>query len=124
MTQAQLAREINSTKVQVSRYENGVIFPVFETIIKLSIVLDVSLDYLAGRTENRLGGNVPLFSDLTHDEQELIQGLRENDMKTSLVAMSLCLDTSPARSRQRFELGKDAAQMFKHGRSACPRTGC
>jgi len=51
MTQEQLGKKINVTKVSISGYENGTRSPDVETLQKIAEVFDVSIDYLLGRTD-------------------------------------------------------------------------
>lgn len=48
LTQAQLASKINRTKTVISKYENNLQTPTIDTLIELSVIFNVSLDYLAG----------------------------------------------------------------------------
>ena len=52
MTQEQLGKKINVTKVSISGYENGTRSPDIETLQKIAEVFGVSTDYLLGRTDN------------------------------------------------------------------------
>jgi len=49
LTQEELGRQINVTKVSVSGYESGNRSPDIETLQKIADVLDTSVDYLLGR---------------------------------------------------------------------------
>lgn len=51
LTQEDLGKLINVTKVSISGYENGNRTPDMETLQKIADVLEVSLDYLLGRSE-------------------------------------------------------------------------
>lgn len=50
LTQSELARKVNTTKGTVSNYENGYSTPSNEMLVSLANALDVSVDYLLGRT--------------------------------------------------------------------------
>lgn len=52
LTQEQLGKKINVTKVSISGYENGTRTPDVETLQKIAEVFDVSVDYLLGRTDD------------------------------------------------------------------------
>ena len=52
-TQVQVANAIGVTDRQYQRFEAGVNLPGFENHCALADHFDVSLDYLAGRTEKR-----------------------------------------------------------------------
>jgi transcriptional regulator with XRE-family HTH domain len=51
LTQEQLGQKIDVTKVSISCYENGTRTPDMETLQRLADALEVSVDYLLGRTE-------------------------------------------------------------------------
>jgi transcriptional regulator with XRE-family HTH domain len=52
MTQEELGKKINVTKVSVSGYESGNRSPDTDTLQKIAQVFDVSVDYLLGRTDD------------------------------------------------------------------------
>ena len=49
ISQKQLGEMLGVTYQTISRWENGVMLPTTENLIKLSDALDVSIDYLLGR---------------------------------------------------------------------------
>lgn len=51
LTQKELGKKVNVTKVSISGYENGIRNPDTETLQALADFFDVSTDYLLGRTE-------------------------------------------------------------------------
>lgn len=53
MTQQQVADAIQTTLRQYQRFEKGEQKPGYDNLISLADCYQVSLDYLAGRTENR-----------------------------------------------------------------------
>lgn len=52
LTQQALADMLNIQRPTYSRYENGDREPDFDTILKMSEILEVSTDYLLGKTDN------------------------------------------------------------------------
>jgi transcriptional regulator with XRE-family HTH domain len=52
LTQEQLGNKINVTKVSISGYENGNRTPDMETLQKIADTLEVSIDYLLGRSDD------------------------------------------------------------------------
>ena len=52
-TQDDLADKLGVSRQSVSKWENGECMPDSEKLIKLSEVLDISLDELTGRTERK-----------------------------------------------------------------------
>ena len=52
-TQGQLAQKIGADIQRISKYERGVLTPTTEIMVKLSDILDVSLDYLLKNGKNR-----------------------------------------------------------------------
>ncbi|MED4461817.1 helix-turn-helix domain-containing protein [Metabacillus fastidiosus] len=55
LTQEELGKQINVTKVSISGYENGNRTPDTETLQRLADVLETSTEYILGRTENPNG---------------------------------------------------------------------
>ncbi|WP_343580278.1 helix-turn-helix transcriptional regulator [Acinetobacter sp.] len=75
LTQAQLAEKSKIPSTSISHLEAGARKPSFDNLRKLGIALDVSTDYLLGRSENLEGTNTDtLFRDL--------QNLTESDRET------------------------------------------
>lgn len=58
-TQAYIARYLETTQHQVSKYERGVQELPVRNLIKLAMLYNVSLDYIAGFTNDER----PLFND-------------------------------------------------------------
>lgn len=52
LTQMQVAEELNTAQYQIYKYESGKQEISFARAIDLAELYNVSLDYLAGRTEN------------------------------------------------------------------------
>ena len=52
-TQKQFAEKIGSTERGIQRYESGDREPAFRVILSILDNIDVSADYLLGRTDNR-----------------------------------------------------------------------
>ena len=55
MSQEDLAKKINTTKSIISNYENEYSSPSNEVLTRIADVLDVTTDYLLGRTDNPKG---------------------------------------------------------------------
>jgi transcriptional regulator with XRE-family HTH domain len=76
MTQEELAKLINSTKANISKYETGKVEPNIETIRFFAEFFDVSIDYLLGESNVRHQHDVLAFhttEDLTEEEWEEIK---------------------------------------------------
>jgi transcriptional regulator with XRE-family HTH domain len=54
MSQDQLAKALGATPTTVGRYERDEVKPSIEMAVKIAEALDVSLDYLTGRSRNDL----------------------------------------------------------------------
>jgi len=52
-TQHEIARRTGLTQAQLSNYENGKTLPSMSAIIAIADLLDVSIDYMLGRCQNR-----------------------------------------------------------------------
>ena len=76
MTQTELGSMINVTKVSICCYEKGIRFPSLDTLIDLSEVFKVSIDYLLGKdyfvvADNDEKYNVRLSKEEVSDIKEL-----------------------------------------------------
>ncbi len=72
LTQKKISEAIGISQQSYSDYENGRTFPDEMTLIRLANTLNVSVDYLLGRTDD-LGAAVPTEPKLSHDEKEVLE---------------------------------------------------
>lgn len=78
LTQAQLAEKAGLPSTSISHFENleGTRKPSFDNLRRIAIALDVTTDYLLGRSDDHVG--VPLASDtLYRDVQNLSDADKE-----------------------------------------------
>mgnify|MGYP005849394767 CR=1 FL=1 len=54
LTQQQIAEAIGSTQQKISNYENEMVEPDCDTLVKLAGYFETSVDYILGRTRQRL----------------------------------------------------------------------
>ena len=54
MSQDELAKKVGTKGPAIGRYERDVAQPALDTIVKLSNALDVSLDYLIGKIDDKI----------------------------------------------------------------------
>lgn len=52
LTQKQLSEQLNIIPQAISNFEKGHNLPAFQVLVRLADALDVSLDYLVGRSDN------------------------------------------------------------------------
>ena len=74
LTQRDIADQANINPTTYSGYENKISQPTVAALVRIADVYNVSLDYLAGRTENIYGLYVPddfNASQQSNNEQEL-----------------------------------------------------
>lgn len=90
ITQEELGKFVNVTKVSISGYENGNRTPDTETLQKLADYFDVSTDYLLGRT------------DVKNENNSLQGWLRSENEDLS--------------ETERYELEKDIKDYLSHRR--------
>ncbi|MED0662230.1 helix-turn-helix transcriptional regulator [Geobacillus thermodenitrificans] len=82
LTQEELGRRVNVTKVSISGYENGNRTPDMDTLKALADVLDVSVDYLLGRNNIQSDDtNLPSLTekderDIQKELEKIINGLK------------------------------------------------
>ena len=70
MTQIKIAQEIGVSKTLYNKYEKADVRPPFSVIVKLSRVLNVSMDYLAGNVADPQG--IKSTPKLNQHEQQLL----------------------------------------------------
>ena len=68
LSQVQLANRIHKEKSIISRYENNLLSPTFDTICALARIFGVSVDYLAGIDKNAYVN----FDGLTKEQISII----------------------------------------------------
>lgn len=66
MTQTDLAKKLNVTKSNISKYENNIVEPSLEVLKAISDIFNVSIDYLLGKTNVR--NYVDTFAAHTDDD--------------------------------------------------------
>ena len=87
MTQKELGSAINVTKVSVCCYEKGTRVPSLETLIDISNLFKVNLDYLIGNDTYVVSDNNKLYGiKMSNEEIALIKELRKhNDIYMKLI---------------------------------------
>ncbi|MBR5756923.1 MAG: helix-turn-helix transcriptional regulator [Firmicutes bacterium] len=91
MSQQELAEIAGCSQQAIDKYENGLAEPGLETLIKLSDVFDVSIDYLIGKTSNPYLDKKPYFSELNDEEARLVRNyrlLKEDEKKVIYSAVN------------------------------------
>ena len=88
MTQSELGKMINVTKVSICCYEKGIRLPSLETLIDLSDVFKVSIDYLLGSDYYAVAENDSSY-DIRISKEEIlfIKEIRKyTDLHKSIVS--------------------------------------
>lgn len=82
LTQEELANRLNTDKVQISRWERGEALPRAETLIELSRILGVSVDYLLGISDEP---TIRIRVDnLSIEEMAILSALRSGNEKEAM----------------------------------------
>ena len=79
MTQATLARRLGVTKSVVSAYENGMRYPSYDVLLKLSDTFGVSTDYLLGNPRQNVIDVTGLPSNQIEGIIALVDALRRQE---------------------------------------------
>lgn len=75
LSQKDVATYLNVTPTQISDIENGKTAPSFQRAIMLANFFNISLDYLAGISENPATNKTEtVFDTLTHDQRMKVLG--------------------------------------------------
>lgn len=93
LTQEELAKKINTSRSNIANYENNKNMPSIDVLSKLSKVLDCSIDYLLGKSDERnpketdplglakIGFNMKDYNPPSETQKQQIKGLLEVIMK-------------------------------------------
>lgn len=73
LKQEELANKLNMTRQQYQLYESGKREIPFHSVIELAGIFGISIDYIAGRTNDKKGLT---RSELSQEEKELIKKYR------------------------------------------------
>lgn len=76
LSQNQVSARLNITKSSISGYENNIITPSNDIIVKLALLYGVTTDYLLGLDNNES----IVISDLTNNQKEIVR-LLVNEFK-------------------------------------------
>lgn len=68
MTQVRLSIELEVSQETISAYESGKYYPSYQALLKLSQILNSSIDYLMGLSDVRH----PQFTNLSEEETQLL----------------------------------------------------
>ena len=68
LKQKDIAEKIKLNPTTYSGYENEVTVPPIEALIRIADFYQISLDYLTGRVDNKLGLQPPAKESTTNDE--------------------------------------------------------
>lgn len=104
LTQKQLGSRIGVSEGMISRYENNMSEPPFETIRDFAAIFNVSMDYLAGMEKQR---SIPT-TGLTEEQVDIMRNLGE-------AFHSINSSGKQELTQERYEiLGRITAELFKH----------
>ncbi len=79
LKQIEIAKILKTTQKQYSRWETGEFQIPFDKAIELSEFYQVSLDYIAGRTNNKLGYKPKKIKDETNSQFNITQNNQNGD---------------------------------------------
>ena len=87
MTQAELGKLINVTKVSVCCYEKGIRIPSLETLVDIADIFNVKLDYLVGYDNFVIADdNSQYTSKMSKEEIFFIKELKKhNDLYNKII---------------------------------------
>ena len=79
LNQIGLGLKLNVSQKMISAYENGTHQPSIETLLKMSELFNVSVDYLIGKTDIKTPADNLLKEGLTDNEIELLNIFKDLD---------------------------------------------
>lgn len=106
LTQKQLGNKIGVSEGMISRYENNMSEPPFETVRDFAAIFNVSMDYLAGMEKQR---SIPT-TGLTEEQTDIMQSLGE-------AFHSMNSNGKQELTQENYEIiGKIVTELFKQSR--------
>ena len=81
LNQVGLALKLNVSQKMISAYENGTHQPSIDTLIKMSNIFNVSVDYIIENSDIRMPAESIMQTGLSAEEIELLGIFREMDAK-------------------------------------------
>jgi len=92
LTQDDIAVYIGTSQKQVSRYELGLNDPTGDVLLKMSEILNTSVDYLLGKTDKEMAA-----LDLSDIESHLVDAFRRGDVAMVIDILSSNRGSATAR---------------------------
>ncbi len=80
LTQSELAKKINLSKANVSKYEADLVEPNLDTLAMISVLFDVSINYLLGVPDKAAPAEQPI-SEKQETVLKLAKQLSDEDMR-------------------------------------------
>lgn len=77
LTRAQLAKKLDISERTLSRYENGEYEPTIGILIKLSLMFNVSIDYIAGIKDDIEINDRSIKGDIEHAIEIINKAIRD-----------------------------------------------
>ena len=81
ISQKSLAEAIGVSQQSINKYENHNIEPDIETLIRIAVYFNTSVDYLIGHTDVRRKIEIVHAYDLNQSESDLIESYRKLSQK-------------------------------------------
>ncbi len=116
LTLEQMAIDLDTTKVTLSRYENGVREPKNDTLNLLANYFGVSIDYLFGRTDERCSISIQgqtdvkkalddVLSSFEDDESLLFDGkpMDKNEFDSFLQSLEVVLTVAKKKQEDKLK---------------------
>lgn len=89
LNQVGLALKLNVSQKMISAYENGTHQPSIDTLIKMSDIFNVSVDYIIENSDIRMPAESIMQTGLSAEEIELLDIFREMDAKEQQKALGI-----------------------------------
>ncbi len=89
LNQVGLALKLNVSQKMISAYENGTHQPSIDTLIKMSGIFNVSVDYIIENSDIRMPAESIMQTGLSAEEIELLGIFREMDAKKRQKALGI-----------------------------------
>ncbi|KFZ41693.1 XRE family transcriptional regulator [Anoxybacillus flavithermus] len=104
-TQEQFAQRLNVSRSKVSKWENGEVLPDLQSVIDMSNIFRVSVDFLLGKhpTDEQLLQEVRLAYGTNEMSDEQLSVIRYMNEQRELAKRLYALQSLPLHKRKRVE---------------------
>lgn len=107
LTAYKIAKETGISQGLMNEYKNGIKLPTLQNLLKIADYLDVSIDYLMGRTDDPQKEKSPISEALSEQEQIHALSIHLYELMIKLGVVEPGQDLTPGQIQILYEFGRD-----------------